>query len=102
MNREDLLALCRLYVRRRGLVAADPQVEAEPPARQIVDSYRQAEITANERDSLIAFVRGVDPRHEDDVDASAFEDLDVDTLHPEPEIDPDVLELEYHARGNRR
>jgi hypothetical protein len=102
MNREDLLALCRLYVRRRGLVAADPQVEAEPPARQIVDSYRQAEITANERDSLIAFVRGVDPRHEDDADTAAFDDLDVDMLDPEPDVDPDVLELEYQARARHR
>lgn len=102
MNREDLLALCRLYVRRRGLLAVEPQSAEEPPAREIVDSYRQAEITANERDSLIAFVRGVDPRDEDDVDAAAFEDLDLDTLHPETDVDPDDLEMEYQARARRR
>jgi hypothetical protein len=102
MNREDLLALCRLYVRRRGFVAVDRQAADEPPAREIVDSYRQAEITANERDSLIAYVRGVDPRHEDDVDTAAFDDLDVDTLHPEADVDPDELELEYQARARRR
>lgn len=102
MNREDLLALCRLYVRRRGFVAVDRQAVDEPPAREIVDSYRQAEITANERDSLIAYVRGVDPRHEDDVDTAAFDDLDVDTLHPEADVDPDELELEFQARARRR
>jgi hypothetical protein len=102
MNREDLLALCRLYVRRRGFVAVEQQAVEEPPAREIVDSYRQAEITANERDSLIAFVRGVDPRHEDDADTAAFDDLDVDMLDPEPDVDPDVLELEYQARARHR
>jgi hypothetical protein len=47
-------------------------------------------------------VRGVDPRHEDDVDTAAFDDLDVDTLHPEADVDPDELELEYQARARRR
>ena len=54
MNREELLALCELYVRRRGLGAT--VVEA-PPALQIIDSFLHAEISESEKNSLLAFVR---------------------------------------------
>ena len=54
MNREELLALCELYVRRRGL--GNTVVEA-PPALQIIDSFLHAEISESEKNSLLAFVR---------------------------------------------
>lgn len=54
MNREELLALCDLYVRRRGLGVG---VTEAPPALQIVDSYLHAEISESEKNSLLAYVR---------------------------------------------
>jgi hypothetical protein len=56
MNREELLALCNLYVRRRGLGVADA-AEPMPPVMQIVDSYLHAEISESEKNSLVAYVR---------------------------------------------
>ena len=47
MNREELLALCNLYVRRRGLGVADA-AEPMPPVLEIVDSYLHAEISESE------------------------------------------------------
>lgn len=54
MNREELLTLCQLYVRRRGL--GNRVVEA-PPALEIIDSFLHAEISESEKNSLLAFVR---------------------------------------------
>ena len=54
VTREELLALCDLYVRRRGLGTG--VVEA-PPALQIIDSFLHAEISESEKNSLLAYVR---------------------------------------------
>ncbi|MEI6239777.1 MAG: hypothetical protein WCR51_05275 [Planctomycetia bacterium] len=62
MNREELLALCDLYVRRRGL---GPGVVAAPPALEIIDSFLHAEISESEKNSLLAYVRTVDEESED-------------------------------------
>jgi len=57
VNREELLALCDLYVRRRGLGAG---VVAAPPALEIIDSFLHAEISESEKNSLLAYVRTSD------------------------------------------
>ena len=57
MNREELLALCDLYVRRRGLGVG---VVAVPPALEIIDSFLHAEISESEKNSLLAYVRTSD------------------------------------------
>lgn len=62
MNREELLALCDLYVRRRGLGVG---VTEAPPALQIVDSYLHAEISESEKNSLLAYVRQADEETDD-------------------------------------
>lgn len=54
MNREELLALCDLYVRRRGLGTG---AVAAPPALEIIDSFLHAEISESEKNSLLAYVR---------------------------------------------
>lgn len=74
MNRDELLALCDLYVRRRGLGLVELQEVVMPPATEIIDSYRHAEISESEKNSLLAYVRGSD----DDADEN-------DSL---PEFDP--------------
>ena len=69
MNREELLALCDLYVRRRdpgtGVVAA-------PPALEIIDSFLHAEISESEKNSLLAYVRASE---EDSEDAENLEEF---------------------------
>lgn len=62
MNREELLALCDLYVRRRGLGAG---VVAVPPALEIIDSFLHAEISESEKNSLLAYVRTSDEESDD-------------------------------------
>ena len=62
MNREELLALCDLYVRRRGLGVG---VVAIPPALEIIDSFLHAEISASEKNSLLAYVRTSDEESDD-------------------------------------
>lgn len=74
MNREDLLALCDLYVRRRGL---DEGVEPVPPALQIIDSFLHAEISESEKNSLLAYVR---PGDEESDFIDEFESLGVASL----------------------
>ncbi len=75
MNREELLALCDLYVRRRGLGAG---VVAAPPALEIIDSFLHAEISESEKNSLLAYVRTGDDESEDVVEE--FEGLGVVSL----------------------
>ena len=75
MNREELLALCDLYVRRRGLGAG---VVAVPPALEIIDSFLHAEISESEKNSLLAYVRTGDDESEDVVEE--FEGLGVVSL----------------------
>ena len=65
MNREELLALCDLYVRRRGLGVG---VVAAPPALEIIDSFLHAEISESEKNSLLAYVRTSDEESEDVVE----------------------------------
>lgn len=65
MNREELLTLCNLYVRRRGLGQGVVEV---PPALQIIDSFLHAEISESEKNSLLAYVRTNDEEM-DDTDA---------------------------------
>jgi hypothetical protein len=68
MNRDDLLDLCERYVRRRVAGANQHRTTAAdiPPVIEIIDGYLHAEISENEKNSLLAYVRGVD--HESDVD----------------------------------
>jgi hypothetical protein len=75
VNREELLALCDLYVRRRGLGAG---VVAVPPALEIIDSFLHAEISESEKNSLLAYVRTGDDESEDVVEE--FEGLGVVSL----------------------
>ena len=60
MNREKIVALCEMYVSQRGGVAIGcAEIGAETPAdlmADIVRSYRLAEISESERDSLLAYV----------------------------------------------
>lgn len=76
MNRDELLALCELYVRRRGLGVIGLQEVVMPPTPEIIDSYRHAEISESEKNSLLAYVRGSD------------EDGDEDDTDAIPEFDP--------------
>ena len=68
MNREKIVALCEMYVSQRGGVAIGcAEIGAETPAdlmADIVRSYRLAEISESERDSLLAYVC-----HDDESDA---------------------------------
>jgi hypothetical protein len=75
VNREELLALCDLYVRRRGLGVG---VVAVPPALEIIDSFLHAEISESEKNSLLAYVRTGDDESEDVVEE--FEGLGVVSL----------------------
>jgi hypothetical protein len=65
MNRDELLALCNLYVRRRGLGVAEVVDVSMPPTLEIVDSYLHAEISESEKNSLLAYVRGDDDLEDD-------------------------------------
>lgn len=69
MTREELLTLCDLYVRRRGL--GDGVVTA-PPALEILDSFLHAEISESEKNSLLAYVRSGDDESEDGEDLDAL------------------------------
>lgn len=75
MNRDELLALCEFYVRRRGLGVLGTAEVVMPPATQIIDSYRHAEISESEKNSLLAYVRGVD-EESDDVETEALPEFD--------------------------
>jgi hypothetical protein len=59
MNREDLLTLCEQYVSLRD--AAAVEVEEVPPtlAPEIVRSYRHAEISESEMNSLLVYICGL-------------------------------------------
>jgi hypothetical protein len=66
MNREDLLTLCDDYVSRRSTAAVVP---ASPPSElvpEIVRSYRLAEISESEKNSLLVYICGLSD-DEDDV-----------------------------------
>jgi hypothetical protein len=69
MNRDELLDLCERYVRRRATGGDQRRITAAdiPPVIEIIDGYLHAEISENEKNSLLAYVRGVD--HDSDVDA---------------------------------
>lgn len=56
MEREDLLVLCNRFVRRRLEAAGNDR----PPVWEIVESYRQGEITQSEKNSLLALVSDPD------------------------------------------
>lgn len=75
MNREELLTLCDMYVRRRGPGTA---VVAAPPALEIIDSFLHAEISESEKNSLLAYVRigEEDPADGEDLDALGVASLE--------------------------
>ena len=73
MNRDELLALCNLYVRRRGLGVAEVVEVSMSPTLEIVDSYLHAEISESEKNSLLAYVRCGDDDSED-ADVGGFEE----------------------------
>lgn len=56
MDREELLVLCNRFVRRR----LEAQGDGRPPVWEIVDSYRQGEISESEKNSLLALVSDPD------------------------------------------
>ncbi len=66
MDREDLIVLCNRFVRRR----LEAQGDDRPPVWDIVQSYRQGEISESEKNSLLALVSDPD---EDEV-AGCMED----------------------------
>ncbi|MFM8634128.1 MAG: hypothetical protein ACKOEX_04860 [Planctomycetia bacterium] len=66
MNRDELLDLCERYVRRRGRVDDENQASHTPPLIEIIDGYLHAEISENEKNSLLAYVRGASHDAEDD------------------------------------
>lgn len=76
MTRDELLALCDLYVRRRGLGVIGTAEVVMPPAGEIIDSYRHAEISESEKNSLLAYIRASDT------------ETDEDDTDPLPEFDP--------------
>lgn len=80
MNRDELLALCNLYVRRRGLGVLEVVDTPMPPTLQIVDSYLHAEISESEKNSLLAYVRGTDDSEDDVDDLAVFEDASLAEL----------------------
>lgn len=59
MDREELLVLCDRFVRRR----LDAEGAGRAPVWEIVESYRQGEISESEKNSLLAFVS--DPEEEE-------------------------------------
>lgn len=64
MVRDELFALCEQYVRSRDAEAA--RVSAEPPgdpAREILRSFRLAEISESEMEALLSYVG--DPDEDD-------------------------------------
>jgi hypothetical protein len=79
MERDELLDLCEQYVRRRGLGVGD-LAEADstmPPVVEIIDGYLHAEISESEKNSLLAYVRGIEPESDRD---DAFDDFEEPVL----------------------
>ncbi|NDC54663.1 MAG: hypothetical protein EBZ74_10340 [Planctomycetia bacterium] len=76
MTRDELLTLCDLYVRRRGLGVVGATHVVTAPASEIIDSYRHAEISESEKNSLLSYIRDTD------------EDADGVETDPLPEFDP--------------
>jgi len=70
LHRDDLLDLCETYVRRRVEARSTGVggVDATLPLVEIVDGYLHGEISESEKNSLIAYVRGVDA-DDDAIDA---------------------------------
>lgn len=56
MERDELLALCDRFVRRRDS-------GSEPPVRIIVTSYRLGDISESEKNSLLAYVSDPEDEH---------------------------------------
>jgi hypothetical protein len=65
LHRDDLLDLCESFVRRRMAARTGGDVDATLPLVQIVDGYLHGEISESEKNSLIAYVRGVDADDDD-------------------------------------
>jgi len=65
LHRDDLLDLCEAYVRRRAAAHAGGDVDTTMPLVQIVDGYLHGEISESEKNSLIAYVRGIDADDDD-------------------------------------
>jgi hypothetical protein len=59
MNREDLLTLCEDYVSRRGGAAVEPATPPSELVPEIVRSYRLAEISESEKNSLLVYICGL-------------------------------------------
>ena len=68
MHRDELLDLCARYVRRRMALrsAEGGDVGGSMPLVQIVDGYLHGEISENEKNALVAYVRCADPHDGDD------------------------------------
>jgi hypothetical protein len=82
LYRDDLLDLCASYVRRRVAARAGGDVDATMPLVQIVDGYLHGEISESEKNSLIAYVRGVDAEDDDALAPDAAEALLVELDDP--------------------
>ena len=59
MNREDLLTLCEEYVNQRGTTAVEPAAPPSALVPEIVRSYRLAEISESEKNSLLVYICGL-------------------------------------------
>ncbi len=60
MNRDELLSLCDRFASRRHLLVGRVSVQVidscEDPSREILRSFRQAEISESEKNSLLSLV----------------------------------------------
>lgn len=82
LHRDDLLDLCESFVRRRMAARTGGDVDATLPLVQIVDGYLHGEISESEKNSLIAYVRGVDADDDDDLAPDVAEALLVELDDP--------------------
>lgn len=82
LHRDDLLDLCESFVRRRMAARTGGDVDATLPLVQIVDGYLHGEISESEKNSLIAYVRGVDADDDDSLAPGVAEALLVELDDP--------------------
>ena len=86
MERDELLDLCERYVSRRGLRVGS-LIEANsalPPVVEIIDGYLHAEISESEKNSLLAYVRSIEPESDKD---DAFDDFEEPVLAELDDLD---------------
>ena len=89
MVREDLVSLCETYVRCRHEATAQQPAPTADPTPEIVRSFRLAEISESEMQSLLAYVD--DSEDEDDSHAAEMEAAGI-TLHVYDGLEADTAD----------